>query len=196
MTDQSIELALRGLDPTVRPPVLTGEDVAYAVDDTPLGRMLFAVTSSGAVLASRYITADGAEDVLLQRISDRVSPRVLRVPRRTDDVRRQLDEYLTRVRHGFELRTDTTLMADFQRRVLTRLPEVAGYGEVTSYGALAAAAGSPKAARAVGAALAANPLCVVVPCHRVVGSAGALTGYAGGVAAKRRLLELESAAHP
>jgi methylated-DNA-[protein]-cysteine S-methyltransferase len=194
VTDHSIELALRGLDPTVRPPMLTGEDVAYAVDDTPLGRMLFAVTAKGAVLASRYITGDDAEDVLLQRISDRVSPRVLRSPRRTDDVRRQLDEYLAGSRHAFDVRTDTALMADFQRRVLTRLPEVAGYGQVTSYGALATAAGNPKAARAVGAALGANPLCVVLPCHRVVGAAGALTGYAGGVAAKRRLLELESAA--
>lgn len=194
MTDHSIELALRGLDPNVRPPMLTGEDVAYAVDDTPLGRMLFAVTAKGAVLASRYITGDDAEDVLLQRISERVSPRVLRSPRRTDDVRRQLDEYLAGSRHAFDVRTDTALMADFQRRVLTRLPEVAGYGQVTSYGALATAAGNPKAARAVGAALGANPLCVVLPCHRVVGAAGALTGYAGGVAAKRRLLELESAA--
>jgi methylated-DNA-[protein]-cysteine S-methyltransferase len=193
MTDQPLELALRGFDPTLRPPALTGEDVGYAVDDTPLGRMLFAVTAEGSVVASRYVASDDAESLLLQRISDRVSPRVLRAPRRTDDVRRQLDEYLAGTRHAFDVRADTSLMADFQRRVLTRLPEVAPYGKVTSYGALAVAAGRPRAARAVGAALGANPLCVVLPCHRVVGSAGALTGYAGGVEAKRRLLELEAA---
>jgi methylated-DNA-[protein]-cysteine S-methyltransferase len=77
--------------------------------------------------------------------------------------------------------------------VLTRLREV-GYGTTASYAALAAAAGSPRAVRAVGTACATNPLPVVVPCHRVVRSDGGLGDYVGGVAAKRTLLDLEAAA--
>ena len=67
------------------------------------------------------------------------------------------------------------------------------YGSTTTYGGLARQIGQPNASRPVGVALAKNPLCIVLPCHRVVGSDGSLTGYAGGMAAKRRLLDLESA---
>ena len=75
--------------------------------------------------------------------------------------------------------------------VLATLARTVGYGERETYGGLARAIDRPTASRAVGAALGANPLCIVVPCHRVVGSHGALTGYAGGVAAKEYLLDLE-----
>jgi methylated-DNA-[protein]-cysteine S-methyltransferase len=83
------------------------------------------------------------------------------------------------------------LTTPFQRQVLTVLPQVVGYGRRASYGEVAAGLGRPKASRAVGTALGANPLCVVLPCHRVVGATGALTGYAGGLEAKRYLLDLE-----
>jgi len=76
--------------------------------------------------------------------------------------------------------------------VQARLASSVGYGERISYGALAAAIGRPSASRAVGAALGANPLCVVLPCHRVVAASGAMTGYAGGLDAKRLLLDLEA----
>lgn len=188
---EGVERALTAFAPDARPPVLTGEDVGYTVEDTDVGRMLFAVTAGGAVLASRYVADHDAENAVLQRISTRVSPRVLRAAHRTDAVRRELAEYLAGRRHGFDVPLDTSLMGGFQRAVLLRLPEVAPYGRVTSYGGLAAAAGSPKAARAVGAALGANPLCVVLPCHRVMGADGSLTGYAGGPDAKRALLALE-----
>ena len=76
--------------------------------------------------------------------------------------------------------------------MLPQLAATAGYGDRATYGELAARVERPSAARAVGAALGANPLCVVLPCHRIVASSGALTGYAGGLAAKRYLLELEA----
>jgi methylated-DNA-[protein]-cysteine S-methyltransferase len=87
--------------------------------------------------------------------------------------------------------TDLSLATPFQRVVLPRLAATVGYGERATYGQLAARVQRPTAARAVGAALGANPLCVILPCHRVVASSGALTGYAGGLAAKAYLLELE-----
>jgi methylated-DNA-[protein]-cysteine S-methyltransferase len=187
-----LELALRGYEPTVRPPVLTGGDVVYVVDDTPLGRMLFAAHSDGTLLASTYAADDTAADSVLGRLAARVSPRVLRGGRALDAVRRELDDYLAGRRRGFDVAVDPALATPFQRTVLDRLAGDVGYGTTTSYGALAAAAGRPSASRAVGAALGANPLCVVVPCHRVVAASGALTGYAGGLAAKRLLLDLET----
>ncbi|GAB2693594.1 methylated-DNA--[protein]-cysteine S-methyltransferase [Thalassiella azotivora] len=187
------EEALRGFAPDVRPPALGGADVGYVVDDTALGRMLFAVRDGGAVLLTRYVADDTEADRWLQRLADRVSPRVLREPAATDAVRRELAEYVAGHRRDFDVPVDTALMAPFQRTVLGRLPQVAGYGWTTTYGALAAATGAPRASRAVGAALGGNPVCVLVPCHRVLGASGALTGYAGGVDAKTRLLALEGA---
>ena len=83
----------------------------------------------------------------------------------------------------------------FQRRVWHAVSAVP-YGQTTSYSALAASIGSPRAGRAVGAANGLNPLPIVVPCHRVVGAGGLLTGYGGGLPRKRALLELEGAAQP
>lgn len=82
---------------------------------------------------------------------------------------------------------------DFQRRVWDAVAEVA-YGTTTSYSAIAAEVGRPNASRAVGAANGRNPLAIVIPCHRIVGAAGALTGYGGGLERKRMLLDLEAAA--
>jgi len=109
-----------------------------------------------------------------------------------DEARRQLEQYLAGRLRTFDLPLDPALATPFQRSVLERLPEV-GYGHRISYGELAARLGRPSAARAVGTALGGNPLCVVLPCHRVVGASGALTGYAGGLEAKQILLDLESA---
>jgi methylated-DNA-[protein]-cysteine S-methyltransferase len=125
-----------------------------------------------------------------------VSPRVLRRAAPLDEARRALDAYFAGQLRELDLRVDLTLATPFQRGVLRALGGVA-YGATTTYGALAARLGRPTASRAVGAALGANPLCVVLPCHRVVAASGALTGYAGGLAAKERLLALEaSAAEP
>ncbi|MFP5334889.1 MAG: methylated-DNA--[protein]-cysteine S-methyltransferase [Actinomycetes bacterium] len=192
----SLEQRLTQFDPAVRPPALPDGDVSYTVDDTGVGRMLLAVRADGAVVASSFAPDAAAEDAVLTRIAARVSPRVLRKAAPTDALRRQLEEFLTGRRRDFDLRTDLALAGDFQRSVLTRLAATVPYGARTTYGALAADLGRPTASRAVGAALGANPLCVVLPCHRVVAASGALTGYAGGLAVKERLLTLESPPSP
>lgn len=186
------EVALAEFAPAVHPPVLPASDVSYVVEDTPIGRMLLARTSDGAIVASSFVADDLAESRVLERIASLVSPRVLRLPRELDEVRRELDAFLAGSARGFSVPTDLALATPFQRDVLRRLAASVGYGERTTYGALARAVERPAASRAVGAALGANPLCVVLPCHRVVASSGALTGYAGGLAAKEYLLRLES----
>lgn len=182
--------------PTVHPPVLPPSDVSYVVEDTAIGRMLLARNDSGALVASAFVPDSAAEDAVLDRLSAKVSPRVLRQPRELDEARRELESFLAGRTRAFTVRTDLAMASDFQRSVLPRLAASVGYGERATYGELAALVERPKAARAVGAALGANPLCVVLPCHRVVASSGALTGYAGGLAAKRYLLDLEAAGSP
>ena len=165
-------------------------DVAFTTVDTPVGPLLLAATPEGLVRVA-YTTED--HDAVLQSLADRISPRVLRAPARLDAAVRQLEEYFAGRRTAFDLPLDFRLSAGFRRDVLSHLREVA-YGTTASYAALAAAAGSPRAVRAVGTACATNPLPVVVPCHRVVRSDGALGNYVGGAAAKRALLTLEAAA--
>ena len=164
-------------------------DVAYRTLDTPVGTLLLAATRSGLVRVA-YGIED--HDQVLETLATRVSPRILKAPRRLDAAAREIDEYLTGQRRGFDLPLDYSLSAGFRRKVLAHLPGI-GYGHTASYAAVAAAVGSPRAVRAVGTACATNPLPVVVPCHRVVRSDGHLGGYRGGPAAKRLLLELEAA---
>ena len=161
-------------------------DVALAVTDAPVGPLVLAATAAGLVACSY----DDAEAVA-ERLARTVSPRVLRAPARLDPVRRQLEDYFAGRRDRFSTPVDLVLATPFARTVLTALSTVP-YGSTTTYGELAARIGRPAAARAVGHALGSNPVCVVLPCHRVVGAGGRLTGYAGGVAAKRMLLELEA----
>lgn len=175
-----------------QPPVFGSADVSYAVTDTPIGRMLLARNDAGALVASTFVPDAAAEEAALARLGRVLSPRVLRLPRALDGARRQLDDYLSGRRHEFDLATDLSLATPFQRTVLTALVGSVGWGERSTYGRLAAVIDRPAAARAVGTALGANPLCVVLPCHRVVGSTGRLTGYAGGIPAKEFLLRLES----
>ncbi len=106
------------------------------------------------------------------------------------DVVAQLAEYFARTRTSFELPLEPH-GTDFQRAVWHALAEIP-YGETRTYAEIARAIGRPAAIRAVGAANGQNPLSIVVPCHRVVGADGSLTGYAGGLANKRRLLEVEA----
>lgn len=175
-----------------RPPVFDIADVSYAVTDTVIGRMLLARKDTGQMVASAFVPDDQAEATLLDRLARSVSPRVLRVARHLDDPRRQLDDYLAGRRRSFDVVTDLALATSFQRSVLRALVASVPYGERSTYRSVAALVDKPTAARAVGSALGANPLCVLLPCHRVVASSGKLTGYAGGLAAKEYLLELES----
>lgn len=165
-------------------------DVAYRIVDSPVGPLLVAATDQGLV---RVAYANEDHDVVLQQLADKVSPRILRAPTRLDTVARELDEYFAGTRRTFDIVLDWRLSAGFRSTVLHHLPEI-GYGHTASYAAVAQLAGNPKAVRAVGSACATNPLPVVVPCHRVVRSDGAMGGYLGGVEAKRLLLDLEAAA--
>ncbi len=189
--DDPLLLAVRGLDPTVRPPVLTDGDVSYAVDDTVLGRVLLAARADGTALACSFTPTDADVERVVARLTRFVSPRVLAGGRGADVLRRELDAYLAGTLTAFTVPVDLVLAAPFQRQVLPHLVDAAPYGARTTYGALARGLGRPGAARAVGAALGANPLCVVLPCHRVLAASGALTGYAGGLAAKQWLLDHE-----
>lgn len=164
-------------------------DVAYRTLDTPIGPLLLAATEQGLV---RVAFAVQDFDAVLTTLADRVSPRILRAPARLDDASRQLDEYLTGRRTAFDVPLDLRLAAGFRKAVLAHLPDIA-YGSTESYAQVAAAAGSPKAVRAVGTACALNPLPLVVPCHRVVRSDGSFGGYAGGPDVKERLLRMEAA---
>ncbi len=164
-------------------------DVAYRTIDTPVGSLLLAATSVGLV---RVAYASEDHDAVLQSLADQVSPRILHSPARLDEAARELDEYFTGRRHTFDITLDWSLSKGFRSTVLHALPGI-GYGHTASYAAVARLAGNPKAVRAVGSACATNPLPVVVPCHRVVRSDGAVGGYLGGVEAKRTLLGLEAA---
>ena len=106
-----------------------------------------------------------------------------------DEVKKQLDGYFAGRRQRFDLPLSPTGTA-FQRQVLEALQAIP-YGETRSYKEVADAIGKPRAVRAVGAANARNPIPIIIPCHRVIGSDGSLTGFGGGLAAKRALLALE-----
>jgi methylated-DNA-[protein]-cysteine S-methyltransferase len=168
-------------------------DVAYAHADSPLGPLLLAATPRG--LACVSYSEFRSEDETLQRLAERLSPRVLEAPARLDDARRQLDDYFAGRRRDFELAIDWGLVGEFGRRVLGRTAAIP-FGTVATYGDVAREIGSPGAARATGNALGANPMPIVVPCHRVVASGGKLGGYTGGIERKQMLLTLERGESP
>jgi methylated-DNA-[protein]-cysteine S-methyltransferase len=161
-------------------------DAAFDLAETPIGTLLVAATDRGVC----QISFD--PDRGLEELSQAAGRRVLRVPRRIEAARRELDEYFEGRRTEFDLHLDVSRVPEFQRVVLNELALVP-YGEVTTYGALAARVGKPRAARAVGGAMHHNPIPIVLPCHRVIGANGSLTGYGGGLDRKRALLKLEGA---
>jgi methylated-DNA-[protein]-cysteine S-methyltransferase len=164
-------------------------DVAYAKLDSPVGPLLVAVTPRGLVRIA-YLGGTEDEDEVLAELSERVSPRVLTAPRAVDPARRELDEYFEHRRTGFDLPIDWRLTQGFMRRVLRATARIP-YGGVSSYKLIATEAGSPRGHRAAGNALGANPIPIVVPCHRVLHTGGGLGGYGGGLERKRALLEVE-----
>jgi methylated-DNA-[protein]-cysteine S-methyltransferase len=162
-------------------------EVAWARADSPIGELLVAATDEGLV---RVGWTDDDYDWMLNGLAEAIGPRVVEAPARLDPVRRQLDEYFAGERRHFDLELDWRLSHGFTRKVLTACAAIP-FGETRSYAEMATAAGSPRAFRAAGSALGSNPIPVVVPCHRVLRSGGALGGYGGGLPAKRTLLELE-----
>ncbi len=162
-------------------------DVAYATAESPLGPLMVAVTPRGLVRISYPGEGHGAQ---VAELAERISPRIMEAPRRTDEVRRQLDEYFAGRRHAFEVPIDWRLVRGFAGDVLRATARIP-FGAISSYREIAGAAGSPNAYRAAGNALGSNPIPIVVPCHRVLHSGGGLGGYTGGLERKRFLLGLE-----
>ena len=164
-------------------------DISYGSLDSPFGPLLAASTSRGLV---RLAFPEESVDSVLERLAGRISPRIVESVAPLEAVRRELEEYFTGSRRAFELAIDWSLVGPFGRRVLGAAAAIP-YGDVLSYAEIAGAAGSPGGSRAAGNALGSNPVPIVVPCHRVLRSGGALGGYAGGLERKRWLLELEGA---
>jgi methylated-DNA-[protein]-cysteine S-methyltransferase len=160
--------------------------IRYARIQTPLGPML-AVASQEALVALDFLDAKYASRIDAAWKEDREAP-VLR------DCARQLAEYFDGERGRFDLPLSPE-GSEFQRRIWREIARVP-YGKTLTYSELARRAGAPGSARAAGAATGRNPIAIVVPCHRIVGAGGSLTGYAGGLARKARLLELEGSLAP
>jgi methylated-DNA-[protein]-cysteine S-methyltransferase len=167
-------------------------DVSYASAESPFGTLLLAATRRGLV---RLAFPEESLDGMLEALARRVSPRIVEARAPLDEVQRELEQYFQGRRRAFDVALDWTLVAPFARRVLRATSQIP-YGGVLSYAEVAADAGSPRGFRAAGNALGANPIPIVVPCHRVLRSGGALGGYGGGLERKRFLLELEGARMP
>jgi methylated-DNA-[protein]-cysteine S-methyltransferase len=163
-------------------------DVAYTSVDSPLGPLVVAATPRGLVRVA-YADNDTPDDVL-EELATRVSPRVLEAPARLDAVLRELDQYFAGDLRRFETPIDWSHLAGFTRKVLRETARI-GFGDTGTYRSVATGAGSPRAVRAAGNALGANPMPVIVPCHRVLRTGGALGGYTGGIERKEFLLRLE-----
>jgi methylated-DNA-[protein]-cysteine S-methyltransferase len=163
-------------------------DVAYATTDSPLGTLLLATTPRGLVRLA-YVDHED-EDEVLEQLATEVSPRVLRVGRRLDDPRRELDQYFAGRREQFDLPLDWQLSRGFGRRVLKATARIP-FGSTATYKQVATEAGNARAYRAAGNALGSNPIPIIVPCHRILHSGGGLGGYTGGLDRKRVLLTVE-----
>jgi methylated-DNA-[protein]-cysteine S-methyltransferase len=161
-------------------------DVAYRLLDSPVGQLLLATTPAGLVRVA--FSAD--HERVLSTLAERISPRILHSPKALDEVSGELDAYFAGRRTTFDVPLDRRLSHGFLGQVQHALSDIP-FGTTVSYGQLADRAGNPRAVRAVGTACATNPLPIVVPCHRVLRSDGSLGGYAGGIEAKRLLLDLE-----
>jgi methylated-DNA-[protein]-cysteine S-methyltransferase len=163
-------------------------DVAYVVEPSPVGDLFLAATRRGLL----EIGYRGEElEAYLDELARRVSPRVLEAPGRLDDVRRQLDEYFAGRRQEFDVALDWSLnRTGFGGRVLRATARIP-FGQTVTYRDVATQAGNAAAVRAAGNAVGSNRMPIVVPCHRVLRTGGALGGYGGGLDRKRYLLELE-----
>jgi methylated-DNA-[protein]-cysteine S-methyltransferase len=161
-------------------------DAGVDVVESPIGPLVVAATDRGILRISFTPDPEG----VVEEIARIAGPRVLRAPRLIDEARRELDDYFDGSRRAFDLAVDLRGAAPFTLAVLEELARVP-YGATSTYGALAARVGRPKAARAVGTVMNRNPIPIILPCHRIVGANGSLTGYAGGLDVKERLLRLE-----
>jgi methylated-DNA-[protein]-cysteine S-methyltransferase len=181
----STDLDRRFRDAAVRAGLL---DAGFDIVDSPVGPLLVAATTQGLLRIS--FDADPGEQ--LDRLARIAGRRILRAPRAVDPVRRELDEYFEQRRQSFDLGVDLRGATPFTVQVLEELARVP-YGQTATYGELATRVGRPRAARAIGMIMNHNPIPIVLPCHRIVGSNGSLVGYGGGLDRKEQLLRLEGA---
>ncbi|WP_312866448.1 methylated-DNA--[protein]-cysteine S-methyltransferase [Streptomyces boluensis] len=175
-----------------RDPQTTGQGVEWAVVESDIGPLLLAATGQGLVNVV-FHADDAVRKASVERLAARFGGAPVKAPAspRLAEPIRQLAAYFAGELRAFTLDLDWTLISGFNREVLRELASGVPYGTVVGYGDLAARVGQPGAAQAVGAAMGANPLPVVVPCHRVVESDGGIGGFGGGLETKRQLLALE-----
>ncbi|ANS64496.1 methylated-DNA-protein-cysteine S-methyltransferase [Streptomyces lincolnensis] len=168
------------------------QQVVWTVLATDIGPLLLAATREGLVNVVFHAT-DPVRDKALDRLASRLGGEPVEAPASPllAEAIRQLETYFAGERRAFELPLDWSLISGFNRQVLRELASGVPYGSVVGYGDLAGRVGQPGAAQAVGMAMGANPLPVVVPCHRVVESDGGIGGFGGGLETKRKLLALE-----
>ncbi|CAN5495698.1 methylated-DNA--[protein]-cysteine S-methyltransferase [soil metagenome] len=165
-------------------------EIAYAPFESPIGEGTIAATKRGIVLVS--LPGEDREQ-RLEDLAERLSPRVVEAPGSLAEPLRELDQYFSGTRHDFDLTLDWRLVdSPFRRGVLEATARVP-YGTTITYGDAAEQAGNRRAHRAAGTALGANPLPLIVPCHRVIRAGGVLGNYGGGPAMKRWLLRMEGA---
>ncbi|MFG3045600.1 methylated-DNA--[protein]-cysteine S-methyltransferase [Streptomyces sp. NPDC048241] len=166
--------------------------VVWAVVDSRIGPLMLAASRQGLVNVVFHATGPVCERAL-RRLAGRYGTEPVEEPGAPvlAEAIRQVEAYLAGERHDFDLPLDWSLISGFNRAVLRELAEGVPYGTVVGYGDLARRVGQPGGAQAVGAAMGANPLPVVVPCHRVVESDGGIGGFGGGLETKRQLLALE-----
>jgi methylated-DNA-[protein]-cysteine S-methyltransferase len=157
--------------------------LAYKIMDSPVGKLKLVASEKG--LVAILWENDRPRRVPLSEMAEKGDHKVL------VETERQLGEYFAGERQAFSLPLDMR-GTRFQRDVWEALLAIP-FGETRSYGELAKQLGSPTASRAVGAANGRNPISIVVPCHRVIGASGKLTGFAGGLDVKAHLLEIENA---
>ncbi len=173
--------------PRTQPFTVPGSSaIAFDVIETAIGPLLGAVTDQGLALLA--FAAEG--DAPLERLARTLGGTTRRNPQALDPTRRELEEYFAGARTVFALGLDLRGLPSFTTRVLGELARVP-YGTTATYRDLARRVGSPAATRAVGSVMNRNRIPIVLPCHRIVGATGALTGYAGGLGVKERLLRLE-----
>ena len=163
--------------------------VAYGLADSPFGPLWVAVSPRGVAVIHYGGRPDESD---LERLVRTYGPGLVPDPRRTDAVRRELDQYFRGKRRTFDVRFDLAGLTPFQQKVLGATARV-GYGDLATYKVVAKRAGNEKASRAAGQAVGSNPIPIVVPCHRIIASDGTLGGYSGGLETKRCLLDIERA---
>lgn len=163
------------------------EQIAFTTTDSPFGPLFLAGGRAGLL----RVGLPGTDfDLLVEELAERRPADIDESSAELDPARSQLDEYFDGRRLAFELPLDLRGLNGFRRRAIDRIAAIP-YGHTATYAEIAAEAGSPLAHRAAGTACATNPIPIVIPCHRVLASGGAVGGYGGGAEMKLALLNLE-----